>query len=312
MARNHVNNVSVRPDYFGPASYDPRRVDVGVRGMAARKTSELVAGLAVSLFDVTANAALPRSVARVDVQTGSLHARPSGDLRLKIAKGPRVQNTSLRPGSSYPRTDAVEVLDSDTERGAFGRSDNLPAEMTVIYVLRKAALLHASLAKQSLRALGALRLKSLSELHGAATSAFKVRAREVLSVARCSDIDDPNVHAKPAEEFLFFGVRYVYGHEEEPLRIAEREVGFAALRVEQYSLAITADERDCLTTRRASKDSRYRSSKRVCGRRMRSSRGYGSVAWSFCRACRRRPPWPSRSHDHLRGQVGGRRARASR
>lgn len=39
MARNHVNDVPVRPDYFGPASYYPRRVDVGIRGVAELRLS---------------------------------------------------------------------------------------------------------------------------------------------------------------------------------------------------------------------------------------------------------------------------------
>ena len=75
MARNHFNDVPVRPDYFGPASYYPRRVDVGICSVAASKAGENVASLAVGLLDVTANAALPRRISRIDVADRNADSR---------------------------------------------------------------------------------------------------------------------------------------------------------------------------------------------------------------------------------------------
>ena len=110
MLDTQPDSLRVRPDYFGPASYYTRRVDVGVRGVAARKTNELVARLAVGLLDVAANAALPRSIPRVDVADRyPCSLGLVADLRLKVGKGPGVENASLRPRSSYPRTDAFEI-----------------------------------------------------------------------------------------------------------------------------------------------------------------------------------------------------------
>jgi hypothetical protein len=55
MARNHFNDVPVRPDYFGPASYYSRRVDVGVRSVAACEAREMV-DAAMSLVKRTGGA----------------------------------------------------------------------------------------------------------------------------------------------------------------------------------------------------------------------------------------------------------------
>ena len=148
MAHNHFNDVPVRPDCFGPASYYSRRVDVGIRGMAAREARKHVAGLSVGLLGVAANAALSRGVSRVDVADRKPDTRGLvGDLRLKVAEGPRVQDTSLRPGSPYPRAYTVEVLEGDPARGAFGRGDDLLGD-TVIHMRGEATLLEPPFAKQ--------------------------------------------------------------------------------------------------------------------------------------------------------------------
>jgi hypothetical protein len=125
MLDTQPDSRSVWPDYSGPTCNYASRVDVGVRGVAARETRERVASLAVGLLDVAADAALSRRIALIDVADGNAGTRGLvRDLRLKVSEGPRVQDASLRPGSSYPRADAVEVLEGDAARGAFGCSND--------------------------------------------------------------------------------------------------------------------------------------------------------------------------------------------
>ena len=63
MAHNHFDATHVRPVYIGPTSDNARRVDVGIRVLAAGETYETVASLPVGLLDVAACAALSRRVA---------------------------------------------------------------------------------------------------------------------------------------------------------------------------------------------------------------------------------------------------------
>ena len=248
MARNHVNDVPVRPDHFGPASYYPRRVDVGIRGVAAREAHEQVAGLSVGLLGVAANAALSRGVSRVDVADRKPDTRGLvGDLRLEIAKGPRVQDASLRPGSPYPHAYAVEVLEGDPARGAFGRGDDLLGD-AVIYVGGEAALLEPSFTKQPLRALRPFALQLSPEPIGASAETIQVRTGEVLAVARGSNVHDADVHTEPTENLLLLDVRDIDRDEEVELRTAQHEVRLSTLMDEKRALMFTANERDGLAT----------------------------------------------------------------
>lgn len=241
------DSLRVRPDYFGPARNYASSVDVGVFGMVAGEAREVIAGLAIALLDVTADAALSRSVPRVDGADWQPCALGLvGDLRLEIGKGPGVQVASLLPASPDPRADAFEVFDGDPAPGAFGRSDDLLGD-NMVRVLGEAMLLHPALAKQTLRALGSLSLKPTSQIDRAAANAVDVRAGEMFPLARGGDIDDADVDAEPAESLLLFGVRHVDGHEEIELAGAEHEVGFSALVHEQRALMVAADERDPLS-----------------------------------------------------------------
>lgn len=242
------DSLRVRPYYFGPTCNHASRVDVGVLGVVAGEAREAVACLPVALLDVAADAALPGSVSRVDVADGQpCTASLVGNLRLKIAEGPRVQGASLLPASPYPRADAIEVLDGDPAPGAFGRGDDLLGDH-VVRVLGEAMLLHPAFSKQPLRALGSLLLEFASQTMGAAPQAVEVRAGEVLPLARGGDVDDADVDTKPAESLLLFGVRHVYAHEEVELPGAEHEVGLAPLMRKQSALAVAADEADALAT----------------------------------------------------------------
>ena len=303
MARNHVNDVPVRPDHFGPASYYPRRVDVGIRGVAAREAHEQVAGLSVGLLGVAANAALSRGVSRVDVADRKPDTRGLvGDLRLEIAKGPRVQDASLRPGSPYPHAYAVEVLEGDPARGAFGRGDDLLGD-TVIHMRGEATLLEPPFAKQPLRALRPFALKLSPEPIGASAKAIQVGTGEVLAVARGGNVHDADVNAEPTEDLLLLDVRDLNGDEEVELRTAHHEVCFASFVGEERALMLTADERDGLPPQESPEAGRIDlPGQDACVVRDRPERAESSprlpvqlVGVRHLGGC---------AHDHLRGQVG--------
>ncbi len=67
MPDTQPSSLRVRPDYFGPARDDARRVDVGRRGMVAVEAHELVAAL-----DVAADAALPSLTGATRITTTNL------------------------------------------------------------------------------------------------------------------------------------------------------------------------------------------------------------------------------------------------
>ena len=133
-------------------------------------------------------------------------------------------------------------------RGAFGRSNNLLAD-DVIDVRRETSLLRAPLAKQPLRTLGSLGLKPLSKSIRPTSQAIQMRAGEVLPVTRCGDVDDADVHAQPAEDFLLFGVGHVYGDEQVKLAISKHEVCLATIERKKLPLVLATYERDHLALR---------------------------------------------------------------
>ena len=248
MAHNHINLVRVWPDYDGPASNYASRVGVGIRAVPTSKASEPIASLAVGLLGMSADAALPGSIARVD-ETDS-DSRTLGlvsDLALQVGESPRVQGASLRPGSSDPCADAIEFLEGDAASGAFGSSDDLFGNY-VIHVRSKAGFLAAALLEQPLRALGPFGLELLSQPKGSTTKRVEMRAAEVLAVAGGRDVYDANVDAEPAESLTLFGVGNVDGDEQVELAVAKNQIGFAALVLEQSALMVPADERNPLAT----------------------------------------------------------------
>jgi hypothetical protein len=240
------DSLHVRPVYIGPASYDTRRVDVSIRGMAACKTREDIPSLTVGLLGMPADAALPGSITRIDVADGNAYACGLvDDLVLEIAKGPRVKDATKRPGSSYPITDAIEVFDGDTARGAFGRSDNLLRD-TMIHVAGETVLLFAPFAKQPLRTFGSLLLEPPSESVSSTPKTVQVCAGEIIRVAGGGDVDDTDVDPQPVEDFLLLDIRHVDGDEQVEVAVTKNEIGLASVVCEKFPLMVAADEPDTL------------------------------------------------------------------
>jgi hypothetical protein len=299
MARNHVNNVPVRPDYFGPASYHPRRVNVGIRGVTARKARKKVASLPIGLFGMPADATFPRGVSRVDVADWKSNTRGFvSDLRLKIAEGPRVQNASLRPGSPYPCANAIEVFEGDTAQGVFGCGDD-PLGNAMIYVCGEPALLKPASTKKSLRAFRALPLELAPEPVGPSAEAVQVGAGKIFTIARGRDVDDADIHTKPPENLLLFGVGHFDGNEEIELCAAQHEVGFAALVNQKRALVLAANEGDRLSTGEGPEIGRIglprQDARIVCDRSERSKSSPGLLV-EFVRVSN----FSCRAYDHLR------------
>lgn len=307
MARNHFNAVLVRPDYPGPASYYSRRVDVGVRSVTTCKTGEGVASLTVGFLGVTTSVTFPRCVPRFDVADRYPNSFSFvADLQLKICKSPRMQETSPRLGSPYPQPDAVEILESNTERGAFSRSDDLLGN-AMIHVSRKATLLTSPLAKQSLRAFSALLLEALSQSTCSITNIIQVCAGKVLPVTSGSNVDDTNIYTEPAKNLFFLNVRNIDGDEEVEPRATDYEASFAALEAEKCSLVISAYERNCLAARDCP-DVRCIASPRENVRVVCDPSKWTKV-WlcflvEFVSSCH----LSDRANDHLRGQIGENRS----
>jgi hypothetical protein len=246
MAHNHFSIVRVRPGYSGPTSYHPRRVDVRIRRVTARKAREYIPSLAVGLLDVAADAALPRSVPRIDIADGNAYTPGFVvDLPLKVGESPRVQDTSLRSASPYPVANAFEVLDGNSASGAFSRSNN-PLCNTVIHVTREATLLDAPLTKKPLRTLGSLPLKFGTKSVGSRSKRVQVRTREVFSVACRGDVDDAYVHTKPTRDLPFLYVRNIDRDEKVEASVSNNEVRFASVMDEKLALMIPTHEGDSL------------------------------------------------------------------
>lgn len=302
MLDTQPDSRSVRPDYSGPTCNYASRVDVGVRGVAACEARECVAGSAVGLLDVAADAALSRRVARIDVADGNASTRGLvRNLRLKVPESPRVQDASLRPGSPYPRADAVEILEGDSTRGAFGRSDDLLTD-TMIHVCREAALLDSPRTKQSLRTLGTLSLKFCPQFHGTTTERVQTCTAEVAAITRRGNVDNPNVYSEPTEHLPLLGIRDVNGDEEVELGASKYKVSLSALETKQRSLVVATNERNHLTTPQRPEVHRIalpRQDAGVVRNRPKTAETtpdllVGLIAVSYL---------GRRAHDHLRGQV---------
>jgi len=247
MAHNHFNPVRVWPDYGGPASNYASRVGVGIRAVPTCKTSKQIASLTVGLLDMTANAAFPGSIARID----KTDSNPSTlgfvpDLALQVSEGPRVQRASLRPGSSDPGADAIEVFDGYTASGAFGSIDNL-FRNNMIHMRRKSGFFATTLLEQPFSAFGAFRLELFAQPECPSAECIKVCSAEILAVASGSNIHDANVYPEPAKRLMLFGVRHIDSDKQVEFSVTKDEIGFATLVLEQGSLVGATNERDTLT-----------------------------------------------------------------
>lgn len=246
MAHNHFNTTHVWPVYIGPACYYARRVDIGIHGNAARKTNELVSRPTVFLLRVSARAAFAGSVPRIDV--ADWNACTLGlvdDLRLEVCKGPRVQASTLSPGSSYPAADALEVFQSNSTTGAFGGSND-PLGNHMVDVLRKVSLFAATFFQKLFGTFRPFSLKLCTKLVGPSAKAVGMRARELRSVAGRCYVDDSDVHTQPIENFSFLRVGHVYGHEEVKLLLTKNEISLSSVKLKKFALMIAADEGDVL------------------------------------------------------------------
>jgi hypothetical protein len=217
--------------------------------MTAMKARKYISCFAVSFFDMTANTAFSRGITRIDV--AKRNARTLGlisDFELQVAKGPRMQDASMRPGSSYPRPNATEIFHGDSERGAFSLIDYFFAD-DVIDMLRKTTFLSATFAKQTLRAFGVLALKLAAESNGPSTHSIQFFARKILTIACSSNVGDANVHTEPTENLFLLGVRNVNRHEEEEIRVTQYKIGLASLVCEKRALVLSADKWNRLPAR---------------------------------------------------------------
>lgn len=224
------------------SSTNSQPVVVGIRAMPAAAARKLVAALAVLLLGVTAHAALPGSIARIDEADRHPNTpRLVGDLPLQIAKGPGVESLSLWPRSPYPLAYAFEVFEGNAALGAFGRSNDLLGD-DVVRVAREALLLPPSLLEEPLRALGPLLLELLTKPFRATPERVELLSGEVVPVRCRGDVGDANVNPEPPQDLLLLCIRDFNGHEEVEAVVAENEVRFSAIISEKLSLALPADE----------------------------------------------------------------------
>jgi hypothetical protein len=303
MLDTQPDNLREWPDYIGPACNYASSVDVGIRSSAARETREMVAGFSVGFLDVSADAALPRGISRIDVDYSNTSALGFvDDLRLEISESPRVQCSALRTASPYPIANALEILKRNAAFGAFSRNDNL-FRNAMVHMRRVTSLLGSSPTKQPLRALGAFLLKLLSQAVGASTKRVEARAGEVLPVTGRGNVDDSDVNAQPADDPFFLDVRHFDRNEQVELAVAQDEIGLTAIVVEKSALMVTADEGDYLPACNGPEVRRVRLPRQdasVVGNRSEGTKAPLRDLVELVRIGNFR----GAAHDHLRGEIG--------
>ena len=165
--------------------------------------------------------------------------------RSELKECPTRVSCSLRAPNSYPVTDTLEVLKSNSSSGVFGLLHDLLAD-PMVFDATKPGLLARNFLESSFCTSCTTRLKSLTMTSITLTNSLNPVSRMELSVGVNSKIGDPQINPKPIENFGFFRVGHVNRHEQEELPLAEDEVSLTPLKVEELSLFFATHEGDSL------------------------------------------------------------------
>lgn len=155
-----------------------------------------------------------------------------------------MQTGALRLPSPDPVADALKVFKSNTASGALSLFYQSLADR-VVHVMSETAFLTCQLLQSAASRIRLALLKALAQTAVTITHAFNLRTGMAFAVTVGSNIDNAQVNAKRSINVLWRGFIHLTGREQLERALHTHQIGFAALRLQQFPLAFTADERDC-------------------------------------------------------------------
>ena len=237
-----------RPVYFGPGCDVAGADMIGVIRKTAFDADELGLTLPVRLVD---GSTLRACLARVS-GINSFHGYAFGeslvaDKRPELPECPRMNGCALVLTNGYPVADACKVFKGNAAFGVFGLTHNRFAD-DVIRVGLKPLLLPSELLEMSLRASSSSRLKTCSELGYTGTNSENLVPRMGFAVRVEGEVTDSKVNPEPALDLPLLRIRDVHRNEKVEATFSNHEIGFSSVVNEKFSLMVSADEGDSLSS----------------------------------------------------------------
>ena len=215
----------------------------------ATDTEELALSTSVGLVNTTAYGTRSGGIAWVNQQ----HANTS-QLGLVLDEGPQlverpgVVGTTLRPFYRCPFAYARQVLKGNPARGVKSFR-NHPLADNVVYMPSKARLLAPSLLQQALGRLRTLSLQFGTEPGVSGADTVERGPTIHVAVTVRGDIDDAQVHAKPAVRINGRSFGNVYHDTQVEHAVTEDKVSLPAYSPEPLGLVLTHDDGNKQATR---------------------------------------------------------------
>ena len=230
-----------------PSRYFTRRIGVCVIGVSTSHAEKLRLAFSASLVNRAATSASARRVAWIDKfdrDTGSL--RLVQDEAFQLVKRPAVQTAALLFTSPYPNSETLEIFKGYSSAGAFCNTYYLFRNY-VICVGRESLFFASASTQQAFGSFGAFFLQFATQTDIACTFAGHRSPRKAFSVAGVRDRHQSEIYADPVNDFDFFLVRNVNCSEEKPFFIPINQIGLTSLKLEQFPVVVSANERNFLS-----------------------------------------------------------------
>ena len=219
-------------------------VEIGVRRVSTRQTSEGRLVGPVLFVGVPTFGALPARVARIDrnqrnPSEGSLVRQESSQLK----KGPRVQNRTLLTTSRDPFAYAGQFFDGKAAFGAFSDGNDL-LRNAVINVSGEAPFLAGKHFQSARGGTSLFLLEFAPQSAMAATNRLDRTPAEVGTIARCCNVGYAKVNSKKIIDHAWAWVWNIAGRSKVELGAMVDQIGLTLLRFQKLFLAFSGGVSD--------------------------------------------------------------------
>lgn len=188
----------------------------------------------------------PRCVAGIDNQhRDTCQGRFVHDKLAQLAKRPTVEYSALRAPSPDPRTNSRQIFDGYRSFRAL-RSLYEAFGDHMVGIRGKATFLTSQLAQTTARSKRSLALQLLAQAAMAIADVFDVRSVDGIAVTGCNDIRDAQINTDHTFNVNRLWCFNIARRQQVERAIDVGKVGFAAPRLQQFPLPLSAHKRDRL------------------------------------------------------------------
>ena len=145
----------------------------------------------------------------------------------------------LRFSSPYPFTNTLQIFESNSAFGALCNENKFFRNL-MIDVGGKPALFDSTLAQESFGRSGATSLQFAAQPAVTRARTVDLVTGESCAVARLSDCHHTQVNTDKVKTLGRFGYGSINGHVQKPFTVAVDRIGFAAVKVQERSVLVTA------------------------------------------------------------------------